>query len=397
MPTLPATPVADPGSPVLIAVPVRFAAVPRAAWDRLFRVSPAATPFSAWTFHRAWWDAYGETAHDDVLVCVPGVRAAEPLADPDAIAGIVPLMHRDVAEPEDAATATALRRRHAEGTDLRPEAKAIFMGASYHADYATILAAPADLPAVAAALVALLAGPPDPEHGSAAWDVVDLRRWKTGDPAADILEAAFRAAAPLHGWEVRREQEDVCPVATLPAGGSWDDYLATLGKHARHEIRRKIRRAEAAGPVGFTLAPLDAASVERFIDLHQARWGADGLFPETEGGARSRRFLHRLTELEAAEGDAARFQLGLVHVGDRLIFASAGFADGETCYFYNAGMDPAARDLSPGVTGAAAYLRDRMAAGCTRFDFLRGDEPYKYEWGAVDEPVERILILRVDR
>ena len=83
-------------------------------------------------------------------------------------------------------------------------------------------------------------------------------------------------------------------------------------------------------------------------------------------------------------------------MGDRLIFAGVGFDDGATCFFYNAGADPDARELSPGVTGTAAYIRDRMAAGRTRFDFLRGDEPYKYEWGAVDEPIHRILVSRGD-
>jgi hypothetical protein len=27
-------------------------------------------------------------------------------------------------------------------------------------------------------------------------------------------------------------------------------------------------------------------------------------------------------------------------------------------------------------------------------DFLRGDEPYKYAWGAADEPIQRILVRR---
>jgi len=37
-----------------------------------------------------------------------------------------------------------------------------------------------------------------------------------------------------------------------------------------------------------------------------------------------------------------------------------------------------------------------MEAGRRRFDFLRGNEPYKYEWGAVDEPVHRLLVTRGD-
>ena len=392
----PMTPPTTASAGLLVAVPTAFRDIPRSAWDRLLAATPAATPFSRWTLHAAWWDAYGVTSHEQYLVCVPAAAAAAPLADPDAIAGIIPLMHRHVVEPDDAATHTALRRRHEAGTDLRPDAKAVFMAASYHADYATILADPADLPAVADALVANLADDPDPSHGRTPrpWDVVDLRRWRDDDPALPVLEAAFLAAAPANGWEVLRELEDVCPVVTLPVGGSWDDYLATLDKKARHEIRRKVRRAEATGEVRFSLSPLNAETVDRFIALHQARWGTDGLFPDTEGGERSRRFLHRLTELEAAEGPDGMLQLGLVHVGERLIFASAGFDDGRTCFFYNAGMDPEARELSPGVTGAAAYIGDRLAAGRTRFDFLRGNEPYKYEWGATDEPIHRLIVLR---
>lgn len=78
----------------------------------------------------------------------------------------------------------------------------------------------------------------------------------------------------------------------------------------------------------------------------------------------------------------------------RVLASVVTFDDDGTCHFYNAGMDPAARELSPGVTGTAALIRDRMSAGRTRFDFLRGDEPYKYEWGAKDEPIGRLLVTR---
>ena len=74
-------------------------------------------------------------------------------------------------------------------TPVPPTATAIFFGASYHADYATLLAAPADLPAVAAALADYVATP----AARRPWDVVDLRRLRCGDPAADALAAAFGA------------------------------------------------------------------------------------------------------------------------------------------------------------------------------------------------------------
>jgi CelD/BcsL family acetyltransferase involved in cellulose biosynthesis len=378
----------------LVAVPVAFADIPRAAWDRLFSATPVATPFSRWTYHRAWWDAYGSTAHEQYLCCVPAGSPADAAPSPDEIVAIVPLMHRHEIEPDDHLTATALRHATRElGGDVSPDAKAVFMGASYHTDYATILADPMDLPAVALAVAANLAQPPDPEHGHKAWDVVDLRRLRHDDPALDALEAAFRAVAPANGWEVTREIEDVCPVVEL-RGGDWEAYLGTLDKKARHEIRRKLRRAEAVGDVRFERLPPTPETVDAFIELHQKRWGAEGLYPDTPGGERSRRFLHRLAELEAAQGDASDLELGQVTVGGRVIVATVAFDDGLSCYFYNAGMDPDARDLSPGVTATAAYIRDRLSAGCRRFDFLRGAEPYKYEWGAVDELIHRLLVTR---
>ena len=390
-PVLPCTEPAVAGR--LVVSPLHFDAIPRAAWQRLLAATPAATPFSRWTFHRAWWDAYGSTAHDQYLVCRAADASGVAPDDEASLVAIVPLMHRHEMEPGDVATATVLRRRTQSGTNVRPDAKAVFMAATYHADYATILAAPHDLADVAAALADSLAVAADDHHSGQPWDVIDLRRFRDDDPAFGALESAFRSRAEAHCWSVTREQEDVCPVTVFPEG-DWEAFLASLGKKDRHEIRRKVRRAEVAGEIRFSLAALDAASADVFIDLHQARWGEQGLFPATEGGDRSRRFLHRLTELEAAEGSGAQLQLGQVRVGERLIFATVGFDDGSTCFFYNAGMDPDARELSPGVTGTAAYIQDRLAAGRRRFDFLRGNEAYKYEWGARDEPIQRLLVAR---
>jgi CelD/BcsL family acetyltransferase involved in cellulose biosynthesis len=378
----------------MVARAISFDDIPRDVWDRLFAVTSAATPFSEWRMHRAWWDAYAPTAHQQYLVCL-ATGASDAIGAPATtdIRAIVPLMHRHEVEPEDAATRTALRRQHREGKRVSPDAKAIFFGASYHADYATLLADPADLDAVAEAVVEALAEPPDAEHGEQDWDVIDLRRLRDQDPTLPALEQAFRRRAARQSWQVHHEQEDVCPVLTF-ADADWEAYLGRLAKKARHEIRRKIRRAESEGELRFRFLPPTPETVESFIDLHQARWGADGLFPDTAGGARSRRFLHRMAELAADEAEQATIQFGQLSLGGRPVFATVGFDDGESCFFYNAGMDPDMRDISPGVTGTAAYLRDRLEAGRRRFDFLRGDEPYKYEWGAVDEPVHRLLITR---
>ncbi len=355
-----------------------FGDIPRPDWDRLYAATPAATPFSSWTFHRAWWDAFAATAEEHYLV-----------RDDGAIVAIVPLMVResgipDVVKPVRPVVVPpdAPGGHHARGW------RTVYFGASYRADYATLLTARSDQVPVAAMLarhfVEGLAG--------GAWDDVDLRRLAEDDPARGVLERALRDAASLSGLVVHLEPEDVCPVVDL--ADDWHAQLGRLDKKTRHEIRRKLRRAERQGHVELRYLPLDEASVERFIHLHQARWGSSGLFAAGEDGDRNRSFLHRLAELEGAEGPGARFHLGEVTVGGQAVHALAGFAEHGTCYFYNAGMDPEARDLSPGIVGTATYLRDRLDRGDRRFDFLRGDEAYKYEWGAKDRHLSRLVIER---
>jgi CelD/BcsL family acetyltransferase involved in cellulose biosynthesis len=379
----------DAGSPTAstaVAMRRSFDSIGQATWDELARRTPWATPFARWAFHRAWWDAYGASAHDQtVVVSDPARTDVRPIA-------IVPLMHRHQVEPGDSAIRTSMRGGGAPLTPVAPTAKAVFFGASYHADYATVLCAQEDLPRVAAAVVDLLqreAG--DDEQPPKPWDEVDLRRLRRDDPAADALEAAFRARGSAEGWRIVRENEDVCPVVTLPETSDFQAYLGTLGKKERHEIRRKVRRAESAGEIRLTVSEAPLADLDSFIELHQKRWGAEGLFPPTPGGDCSRRFFRHLFR-HFGPDDAAK--LTCLTVGDRRIGCGVHFDDGESLYYYNAGVDPEARDLSPGVVMVAKYMELALSLGRRRVDFLRGDESYKYEWGAVDEPIERILVER---
>jgi CelD/BcsL family acetyltransferase involved in cellulose biosynthesis len=57
-------------------------------------------------------------------------------------------------------------------------------------------------------------------------------------------------------------------------------------------------------------------------------------------------------------------------------------------------VDPDARELSPGVVLVERLIRRALERGQRRFDFLRGDESYKYEWGGADEPIQRLLVRR---
>ena len=366
-------------------VPRPFGDISREVWDRLAAANPWATPFSGWAFQRAWWDAYGGSAHDQTLTVVDG--------ESGELVAIVPLMHRHAVEPTDAATHTKMRMGHpSQLTPVPPTAKAIFFGASYHADYATILATPAAMPIVADAVGAHLAAAADPaDPHPSPWDAIDLRRLRCGDPAAEALAEAFGRREIANSWTLNVEREDVCPVLSLPVGGTFDDYLGTLDKKGRHEIRRKIRRAEAQGEVRLVESSDPLNDLDTFADFHQGKWGERGLFSATPGGDASRKFFRRLFEEHGPDG---ALRLSFLTVGARRIAAGVHFRTTDGYLYYNGGVDVDARELSPGVLMVAAYIQQAIGDGCRRFDFLRGDEPYKYEWGAVDEPIQRILVRR---
>jgi len=358
-----------------------FSEISETEWDALVAATPWATPFARRCVQKAWWDAYGGTAHDQTLVVVDEANAA--------LVGIAPLMHRHELEPGDVAARTVLRHEPGLPRWAVPEsATAVFFGASYHSDYATILAAPADLAGVCDAVAGYLTA-----QSRSRWDVVDLRRLRQGDPAVDELAAAFERRCDEACLHPIREVEDVCPVVTLPDGADFEGFLGALGKKERHEIRRKIRRAEAAGAVALERSTNPLADLDEFVDLHQKRWGANGLFPPTEGGAASRRFFAGLFSGCARSGTV---DLSFLTVGGRRIAAGVTFDDGGTTYYYNAGVEPEARELSPGVVMVGCYIQRAIEQGRKRLDFLRGNEPYKYEWGAVDVPIERLLVLRTE-
>ena len=292
-----------------------IAEIDRATWDALAGRNPWATPFSDWAFQRAWWDAYGTNADEVTLVVLPA--AAPPGAAPVAI---VPLMVRHEVEPDDAVIHTTMRHgADAQLTPVPPNAAAAFFGASYHADYATVLAAPDDLPAVADALVGHLAEPAR-RHG---WDVADLRRLRVRRSGSRCVGHGLRHARDRRGmdastWSARTSAPSSrCRTA-------WTS-TATSGRSARRSVTRSAARSVAprrSARSGSRTRPTRPRDLEAFVELHQKRWGADGLFPATPGGAQSRVFFRRLFELHGPDGP---LRLTFVSVGGRRIAAGVHF------------------------------------------------------------------------
>jgi CelD/BcsL family acetyltransferase involved in cellulose biosynthesis len=63
-------------------------------------------------------------------------------------------------------------------------------------------------------------------------------------------------------------------------------------------------------------------------------------------------------------------------------------------WVYNSGIDPRFSEYSPGWVLLGYLLQWAIDQKRAEFDFMRGDEDYKYRFGAVDRQVVRVLITR---
>lgn len=203
------------------------------------------------------------------------------------------------------------------------------------------------------------------------------------------LEALPESAHARHvetAWSMRESPCDTCP--WLPISPGWDAHIPA---RKRRQWRRAVRAAQRHGD--FTIED-GAADVPAFLAelecLHGARWRTrdeDGVLADPRVQAFHRSALPRLV-------DAGLARLALARFAGRVAGAYYGLAARDRAYAYIGGFDPECAAESPGSILIAHAMQDAQARGATRFEFLRGDEAYKYAWGARDAPCLRRTLER---
>jgi CelD/BcsL family acetyltransferase involved in cellulose biosynthesis len=206
-------------------------------------------------------------------------------------------------------------------------------------------------------------------------------------PEASPTVTALPTLAAACGLGVLATVEERCPVLALPS--SWEAYLARLsGKH-RHELQRKMRRLQRDAPdahASSVSAPADIeARIGDFLTLHRSSRVGKARFMDE----RMERFFRRALGAFAERG-AARLWFLDTTTGPIAAFVTIEW-DG-TVGLYNSGFAPERAALSPGVVLLAQVIRDAIERGKEKFDFLRGEERYKYEFEPVPEAVYQVRI-----
>ena len=204
-------------------------------------------------------------------------------------------------------------------------------------------------------------------------------------PDATVL-TDLAGIARSRGCEVLCQPEDVSSELDLPA--SWGEYLMLLTAKQRHEVRRKLRRLSETATVDCRFVR-DRAGVEQAMDTFLKMFVESRRDKAAFLTAQMASFFRSMTE---AMAEAGLLKLGILEL-DALPAAMIMCFDYDGCvYLYNSGYDTRYNSLSAGLLCKILGIKESIEQGKKRFDFLKGDEPYKQHLGGREVPLSRCQI-----
>ncbi|MGH7314125.1 MAG: GNAT family N-acetyltransferase [Candidatus Rokuibacteriota bacterium] len=319
-----------------------FEGIGATAWSRLHGRSRLRSPFLTWAWQTEWARAFAQGRQLEIWR----------VEDSDGLVAVLPLGER----------APGVRQ---------------LVGGADVSDYLDLLAVAGREEEAWTALLSARAAAP------ATWELHAV-------PAASPTVLALPTLAAAFGLRATVAVEERCPVLTLP--DSWETYLEGLTSKQRHELTRKMRRLAREAPDARVTVASARAEIEPrlgdFLDLHRRARTGKARFMDARMEAFFRRIVAALADfgmvrlwlLDSAAGPLATF----------LVLEWDG-----TVGVYNSGFHPDRAALAPGLVLLGHMVRDAIERGKRRFDFLRGDERYKYDFGPTPEDVYRVTMAPV--
>jgi len=177
--------------------------------------------------------------------------------------------------------------------------------------------------------------------------------------------------------------EDVSPVIKLPK--TWNDYLMSLTKKNRHEIRRKMRRLEEAGDINIETT-----------NTQNLRERISTFFALMIENKEKKKFLtsDRKKFMSEIISDAIQNDYGdlnFLTVNGSYVATSFYFVQDSKISVYNSGFDQSFSELSVGLLNHVLNIKKRIDT-FEEFDFLRGSENYKFRLGCESKNLIKIEI-----
>jgi predicted N-acyltransferase len=317
-------------------------------WNDLLSGSITDTPFLRYEYQLAWWQHRGGGEWQNTQLVLVTAREDEKLI------GIAPLFI----------------------SEYDSQSALLLIGSIEISDYLDLIVRMEDHAPFLTGLLDFLASfLPD------SWSGVDWYNLPDSSPTL----AALKAESAQRGWT--HFEEMYRPTPRIALNGDFDEYLGRVEKKQRHEIRRKMRRAEESGRgVRWYISDMTDVDSEiaSFLSLMEHDQGKAG-------------FLHddmraQMRAVIRAAHESGWLWLAFLEADGQRIAACLNFDYNNKMWGYNAGVNRDFMDLSPGWVLLSHVLQWCCENKRVEFDFMRGDEEYKYRFGAVNQYVMRVKI-----
>jgi CelD/BcsL family acetyltransferase involved in cellulose biosynthesis len=327
-----------------------FSEITPESWNALVEQSIADTPFSRYEYLSEWWKTLGGGEWQDAELVL--VSATEN----NQFVGIAPLFI----------------------TKYDGQPALMLVGSIEISDYLDLIVREGDLSRFLSGLLDFLGSHADK------WSTLDWYNLPDSSPTL----AALKAEAEKRGWT--HHEEIYRPTPRIPLNGSFEEYLARIDKKQRHEIRRKMRRAtESDKNVRFHI-------VDGTEDINAEINAFFELMVHDPGKAE---FLHpAMREQMTVTIQNAHTQgylwLAFLEIDGAKTAASLNFDYKNKLWGYNSGVSREHMELSPGWVLLSYTIQWCCENGRYEFDFMRGDEEYKYRFGGANQYVMRVRLTK---
>ncbi len=314
---------------------------------QIVRARSSAAPFLSWEWMSAWQDHFGAGGEPFVL---------KVYSRDDELIGLLPL--RRVATRAFGLAVTRFG----------------FLGEGPGgADHLDLIAAPDEHEEALRSIVRFLS--------ATGIDIVTLNHLGDGSLTAQWLRQKLAGDA-----KYSEHKGYVCPQVDLSNG--WDAVLKQSRR--RSNFGRRLRRVEEREGFAFrSVTEPDelTTAFERFLVLHQNR--RPGRASELSGSARLVGF-HR--DVIARMSSTGLLRFDELWCEGECRASIYGFDNARTFYFYNTGFDTDWTHHSVGLVLTGLSIRAAVERGVRTYDFLRGDEAYKFDWANRTENLVNVTL-----
>jgi predicted N-acyltransferase len=332
-----------------------FSEINSQEWNDLLAGSITDTPFLRYEYQCAWWEHLGGGEWNAPQLVLVTAREDEKLI------GIAPLFI----------------------SEYDGQSALLLVGSIEISDYLDLIVRMEDHPRFLTGLLDFLTSSPfdAAQGGPGNWSGLDWYNLPDSSPTL----AALKAESTQRGWT--HLEEMYRPTPRIALNGDFDEYLGRVEKKQRHEIKRKMRRAAESGRVRFYLVDKTAdieAEMDSFFHL-MVQDPNKALFLKDD----MRRQMLSTTRLAFEQG---YLWLAFLEVDGEKAAASLNFDYNNKLWGYNSGVGRAHMELSPGWVLLTHVIQWCCENKRYEFDFMRGDEDYKYRLGGVNQYVMRVKI-----